>query len=298
MTPAVTWFVAVQFIALLAASCLVLWQADRMPVAEAAVWLAALVVGLWAVGAVMQGRIGMPEVLLLQAAALSMATAQQGWIQLHHVAKPLAMVLAIAVVVARAGWLRSARSFDYLLVAALLFCLAGDVLLMLPGLFIAGLASFLCAHLCYLALFRQGQPWFPSRPALAATLAAAVLMVAFLFPHLGPVLRVAVPAYALVIALMAAQAIGRATVLRDANAVGVAVGAGLFMVSDTLLAINRFAQPLPMAAFLVLATYYAAQVLIVHHARAPAAALLRTSASPSSPPAGPAGAATRAASRV
>ena len=173
-----------------------------------------------------------------------------------------------------------------------------DVLLMLPGLFIPGLASFLCAHLCYLALFRQGQPWFASRPALAATLGAAVLMVVVLFPHLGAVLRVAVPAYALVIALMAAQAIGRATVLRDANAVGVAIGAGLFMVSDTLLAINRFAQPLPMAAFLVLATYYAAQVLIVHHARAPGAPPFRVSASPSSPPAGPAGAATRAASRV
>jgi alkylglycerol monooxygenase len=47
----------------------------------------------------------------------------------------------------------------------------------------------------------------------------------------------------------------------------------LFMVSDTVLAINRFAQPLPMAQFWVLATYYAAQVLIVCNSRAPSPAV-------------------------
>ena len=55
--------------------------------------------------------------------------------------------------------------------------------------------------------------------------------------------------------------------LRDAQAVGVAIGAGVFMLSDTLIAINRFAQPLPMAAFWVLASYYVAQVLIVRNVR-------------------------------
>jgi hypothetical protein len=39
------------------------------------------------------------------------------------------------------------------------------------------------------------------------------------------------------------------------------------MLSDALLAINRFAQPLPMAPFAVLATYYLAQVLIVSNSR-------------------------------
>lgn len=267
MTRAVAWFAALQFAALLAASCLFLWHADQMPLGQSAVWLAALTVGLWALGAVMQGRVSVLEVLLLEAAALATASAAQGWMDLHHVFKPLAMVLAIAFVAARPGWLRRERAFDLLLLAALLLCLAGDVLLMLD-LFIPGLVSFLCAHLCYLALFRRGQPWFPSRLALAGALGAALVMYAVLFGHLGPVLKVAVAAYALVIALMAAQAIGRATVLRDANAVGVAIGAGFFMLSDTLLAINRFAQPLPMAAFWVLATYYAAQVLIVRNARA------------------------------
>jgi alkylglycerol monooxygenase len=57
-------------------------------------------------------------------------------------------------------------------------------------------------------------------------------------------LRVPVAAYVVVIALMAAQAIGRATVLRDGAAVGVAIGAGFFMLSDSLLAVNKFVAPL------------------------------------------------------
>lgn len=95
-------------------------------------------------------------------------------------------------------------------------------------------------------------------------------------------------AYVLVIALMAAQAIGRATVRRGRSAFAVALGAGFFMLSDTLLAINRFVSPLPMSQVWVLSTYYAAQVLIVagmlrgrtlssgHEAEAPANAALAT----------------------
>ncbi|MDE2607723.1 MAG: sterol desaturase family protein [Burkholderiales bacterium] len=267
MTRGLSWFAGAQFVALLFASLLFLWFSDSMPLERSIIWLAALTASLWAVGVAMQGRLGMLEVLLVQAAALATATAADGWTGAHQVFKPLALVLAIAFAAARAGRQGTDRSFTRKLLAALVLCLAGDVLLMRPGLFIPGLVAFLLGHLCNLALFRQGQRWFPSPAALACTLVAAAGMVAFLLPHLGPVLKAAVPAYALVIALMAAQAIGRATVLRDAASAGVAVGAGFFMLSDTLLAINRFAQPLPMASFWVLATYYAAQILIVHNAR-------------------------------
>ena len=62
---------------------------------------------------------------------------------------------------------------------------------------------------------------------------------------------------------MAAQAMGRATVLRSGAALRVALGAGCFMLSDALLATDRFVTPLPMSPLWVLSTYYAAQVLIV-----------------------------------
>jgi len=175
-------------------------------------------------------------------------------------------VLAIAFVAGRArgrGW----RRFDLLLIAGLAFSLLGDVLLMLPGRFIGGLVAFLLAHLCYIALFRDGAGWLPRPLALAATLALGAAMYAVLFPGLDAVLRVAVAAYVVVIATMAAQAIGRAAVLRDGPAIAVAVGAVFFMLSDALLALNRFWSPLPMAQFWVLATYYVAQILIAVNAR-------------------------------
>ena len=101
--------------------------------------------------------------------------------------------------------------------AGLAFSLAGDVFLMFPGFFIPGLVSFLVAHLLlHRAVQARACRGSRARAALLQRWARRA-MYAFLFPHLGPVLKVAVAAYVVVIALMAAQAIGRATVLRDAR---------------------------------------------------------------------------------
>jgi alkylglycerol monooxygenase len=267
----IAWFAGLQFLVLLGGVALFLWHADFLPIRQAAVWLAALTACLWAVGAVVQGRMAVTEVLMIEAAALATATAAQGLQELHHVFKPLAMMLAIAFVALRALRAGSIRSFDGWLIAALACSLVGDVFLMLPGQFIPGLVSFLVAHLCYIALLRRDAPWFAGRRALAVTLGLAAAMVAYLLPTLPAGLRIPVAVYAVVIATMAAQAIGRATVHRDPASIAVAAGACIFMLSDTLLAINRFANPLPMAQFWVLSTYYVAQALIAHNAR-PAAA--------------------------
>ncbi|OOG43989.1 lysoplasmalogenase family protein [Polaromonas sp. A23] len=268
------WFGAIQFIVLLQGVALFLWHAESMPASQSAIWLGVLATGLWAVSAALQGRLSLTEVLLIEAAALATATSALGLVELHRVFKPLALCFALVFVAVRAYPIRAAGRFDLLLLAGLACSLAGDVFLMFPGFFIPGLLSFLVAHLFYIALFKQGQPWFPSRRALAATLGIGALMYAFLFNGLNPVLRFAVAAYVVVIALMAAQAIGRATVLRDKAALSVAVGAGFFMLSDALLATNRFAVSLAMAPLWVLSTYYLAQVLIVHNARPAAPQLL------------------------
>ena len=95
-------------------------------------------------------------------------------------------------------------------------------------------------------------------------------MYGFLFAFLPAGLRLPVAAYVLVIALMAAQAIGRAAVLQSRASWWVATGALLFMASDSLLAINLFAVPLAVwdivASFWILATYYTAQILIATNA--------------------------------
>ncbi len=286
---AVLVFGAAQFLLLLAGVAFFLWQADRLALGASVVWLAALGTGLWAVGALLQGRLSVLQVLLIEAAVLATATAALGMLDAHRVFKPMALVLAIILVASRARHQRAEGRFDYILGAALVFSLAGDCLLMFPGFFIPGLVAFLIAHLFYIALFKQGAPWFASQRALLLTLAVGAAMYAFLFPGLNPVLRVAVAAYVLVIALMAAQAIGRATVLRDKAGLGVAIGAGFFMLSDALLATNRFAFPLPMAQLWVLSTYYIAQILIVLHARPTAAGRfvpLEAEHTPAGPPGG------------
>ncbi|MFT4240827.1 MAG: lysoplasmalogenase family protein [Acidovorax sp.] len=268
MGRAVQCFALLQFVLLLGGVAAFLWQADGAPLVHNAVWFAALLTMQWSLGAVMQGRIGMLMALMLQSAALATATSALGFVEWHWLFKPLTMVIAL-VLVATSTYPISARGRFCLkslalLAAALAGSLVGDVFLMFNGFFIPGLLGFLVAHLCYLALFKHGQRWFPHRGALAATLGTGVAMYAFLWTGgLPAALRAPVAAYVLVIALMAAQAIGRATVLRDAPSVLVAVGTGFFMLSDALLSTNRFVQPLPMAQVWVLATYYAAQALIV-----------------------------------
>ncbi len=222
---------------------------------------------LMMLAAMVRSRLGVLAALLVTSAVLATASATLGLREWHYLFKPLTMVLALWLVLRR----DDLKPTPWLLVAALVASLAGDILLMLPvNLFIPGLAAFLVAHLCYIALFRQQLAWFPNRGALALALGVGAAMLLILWTSLGdPVLKGAVGAYVLVITLMAAQAIGRATVLRDRAAMLVAVGACVFMLSDTLIAVNRFIMPLPLSSLWVLSTYYLAQILIVLHVTRP-----------------------------
>ena len=259
------WFASAQFLLLLAGVLLVLWFAVEWSRAATAISSATLVTCYWAMGAVLQKRLSILGALLVQSAALSTATSALALADLHHLFKPLTMVIAMLLVLRRSAVPGMPIQRKGLLLAALLASLAGDMFLMLPAnWFIPGLASFLVAHLFYVSLFRSGQVWFPSRRALVATLAFGVAMLAFLWGGLGNnALKAAVAAYVAVIALMAAQAIGRATVLRDAQSIAVALGACIFMLSDSLIAVNRFVTPIPLAGLWVLSSYYLAQILIV-----------------------------------
>ncbi|MDO9436259.1 lysoplasmalogenase family protein [Hydrogenophaga sp.] len=264
MSRGVRWFAGLQFALLLAGVASFLWMADGWPLARSAVAFLVLLVSLWAICAAMQGRIGMGEALLIEGGALSMACAALGWVEWHRVFKPLTMCIAIVVVFAQARATPGVQRSEALLLGALTFSLVGDVLLMFPGYFIPGLVAFLLAHLAYTALFRQDAPWLASHRALAATVGMGAVVFAFLWwGGLPAALRAPVAAYVLVIALMTAQAIGRATVHGDSAAVLVAVGACCFMLSDALLATHKFVTPLPMSPVWVLSSYYVAQVLIV-----------------------------------
>ena len=147
-------------------------------------------------------------------------------------------------------------------VAALALSLAGDVFLMLPrDAFVPGLASFLLAHLAYIAGLRiGGAAW----PWVALALVALTLPAAFVGGRIIRALRESsqrallgpVAAYMAAISLMAACALAS----RRPLAAG---GAALFYVSDSLIAWNRFVRPLRWAPLAIIVTYHLAQAALV-----------------------------------
>ena len=94
------------------------------------------------------------------------------------------------------------------------------------------------------------------------TLFWAALVLAAVWPGVGPDLKAPVAVYVGVIALMAAQAAGRAIALRDRAAVLVAAGALVFMASDLTIALAKFGDVGWPADQWTLPTYYLAQGLI------------------------------------
>lgn len=153
--------------------------------------------------------------------------------------------------VAALAWM--ARRYP-LLALALACGSVGDALLDLsPAYFVPGLVAFLCGHIAYTAWFlRSGR----KTPAGAyALILYAALFLAWLWPSLGA-LRFPVLAYVAAITTMAI------TSFRVGG--WVAAGAVLFLVSDSLLAANRFRTPLPLRDWLVWLTYYCGQLAIAY----------------------------------
>lgn len=127
-------------------------------------------------------------------------------------------------------------------------------------LFVPGLCAFLAAHLVYTALFAANRSrWqrieMPRRILLIAVPIYVLLISVWLVPDAGP-LKIPVTVYIFAITAMAITALG------SRFGRGVAAGALLFMLSDSLLAIGKFNGPFPGRGYLVWATYYAAQYLI------------------------------------
>jgi len=216
-------------------------------------WLKpALVVA--AMGAIVGASVGSGEVV-------------DGWRWLHWLCKPLATALIFTMV-----WcVRSPVSQVYRrrILNGIAFSLVGDVFLMLsPRWFVAGLLGFLLAHGWFIAAFLSDKPLVVGPLAWLLCLAYGALAVWLLWPTLELPLRIAVPLYIAVLATMAGQAVGRALWLRarrDPHALVAgfaATGALVFMLSDSLLAWNRFLVPLRWSAAAVLGAYYVALWLI------------------------------------
>jgi uncharacterized membrane protein YhhN len=169
------------------------------------------------------------------------------WRGLEYVAKPATLLALLA-------WAATGTPSPWLLMA-LAFCLLGDVLLMLPSdAFLAGLGSFLVAHLAYIGAFQA--PLDRRLTWLLLPLAVSVPILPRLLraiPSLG--LRAAVAIYFLVISIMVASAFASSRPLA-------AAGAALFVTSDTLIGWNRFVRPASWAPLAIIVTYHLGQLAL------------------------------------
>jgi uncharacterized membrane protein YhhN len=168
----------------------------------------------------------------------------------------LLKIIPIAVLLG--GVLKAkSSSMRTILLSALVFSGCGDLLLAFDE-FIFGVVAFLLAQLSYAELFRHHWQGFYNRWHLSVLLLIYILvMMWWLLPNLGN-LQFAVVAYLIAIATMGLFAFQSSLPMRWA-----VLGAVLFIISDSFIAINKFINPIPYESYWIMSSYYVAQFMLV-----------------------------------
>jgi len=190
-----------------------------------------------------------------------------GALWLHWLTKPGTTLLIVMLV-----WRQPSVDPAYRrwLLVGLLFSTLGDILLMPPGdRFVFGLGSFLFAHLAYLAALRRRAALFAAAWPFLAYAVLCALVLSQLWPSLPPPMRVPVLLYIAALAGMAAQAAAVWWQRRDRASALAALGAALFVFSDSLIAWDRFVAAFAYAKLLILVSYWSAQWLLARSAADP-----------------------------
>jgi len=191
--------------------------------------------------------------------------------QYRYFSKPLLLPLLLVAILAHIGFKRHLISRT-LIIGALVAGTLGDLLLIDSDrnvhLFAYGLASFLVMQVLYLVYFLRVQPF--RKDTLISNLVVATLlyicvffMIRFLSPFLGE-LKIAVIIYAVVIAVMFLAA---TNLYHSRKVFKLAVryfipGATFLMVSDAILAFNKFYFKEEFFDILIMSTYLAGQLLL------------------------------------
>ena len=187
------------------------------------------------------------------------------------ISKPLLMLtLLVYYLVSRTN---SMSRLSWLVVSAVVFSWFGDLFLMfqsqMENLFVFGLGSFLIAHLFYIFAYSTAtnkNVYVPIGRFIGFRLVFLIVygggLVFIIRDQLGDML-LPVAAYTTVIIAMGISAVLRKGKTTDSSFIMVYSGALLFIMSDSMIAITRFSHPLVQSDLLIMATYIAAQFLIV-----------------------------------
>lgn len=186
----------------------------------------------------------------------------------HYIIKPS---ITISLMIYMAVKTRFKGRFNKRIFAGLLFGLIGDTFLMFvhlePNFFMFGLAAFLIGHLLYISAFYIDYKWRPTIEKTAMWIALIVFGLLclgsylYLRPYLGA-MKIPVMIYAFVISMMAIMAVNRKGRVNLFSFKLIFYGAILFLISDSILAYNKFVQPIPYAGLSIMSTYMLAQFLI------------------------------------
>ena len=198
----------------------------------------------------------MPWLIL---AALGAATYLYG---LSLDATLLCLVSKPVPVLALLGWLQNAPPAPYRrwISIGLMFSVLGDILLAWPeDLFVFGLGAFLVAHLAYLKAYLVDCRRLALLPLAVALIAGVSLLGVMASSGLGELL-IPVCVYALAISAMLWRALARlGTQVPKKSAMLAAAGALIFVVSDSLIGIDRFVIKFSAAPYLIILFYWLGQ---------------------------------------
>jgi uncharacterized membrane protein YhhN len=172
--------------------------------------------------------------------------------------KPATMIFIIAL----ARFYGERKGFyAWAILAGFVFSLVGDTLLINPQNFVFGLASFLAAHVCYIAaFFRAGAGKFNPLSLFAYPVGFAIFTL--ISGGVPENLKIPVVVYALAISTMLGAALNFRLTQKTQPALFALSGAAFFVLSDSLLAYNKFGGEFFLAKLLILSTYFFAQWLI------------------------------------
>ncbi|WKV12070.1 lysoplasmalogenase [Marivirga harenae] len=190
---------------------------------------------------------------------------------LHQICKPLLMI-ALLIYFWDKSDSRKDEKWVSFVTLALAFSWIGDIMLLFAFkhfmFFFAGISAFLVAHIAYIIAYRRATfqdklnfswSFFP-----VIVVAYLALMAYLILPYIDSVIQVPITLYAIILALMIVVAWFRKNQTTDDSFQLVVLGAALFTISDSVLAINRFSHTIPYAGVAVMSTYIIAQWLIVN----------------------------------
>jgi len=200
-------------------------------------------------------------IVILELASGSMESFEH----LHYIFKPLIVVSLLVFF-----WIKS-KTFENtlrtIIASALLFSLIGDVLLMFVAIssnyFLLGLVAFLLAHVMYMIAFLKHRNKDLKPFGFIAFLVVYACGLFYLTKDGLHDMLIPVIIYMIVILGMSTSAFLRCGNTSKFSFILVFLGAILFMVSDSILALNKFHEPLAYSKISIILTYALAQYLIV-----------------------------------